>query len=64
MTHAEQLAAFVVRASYDDLSATARQQLKIRVLDALGCASVHLRENLFSWSVCRSTSSAGPDTVH
>src|SRR5215471_10964598 len=38
MTHAEQLAAFVVRASYDDLSAAARQQLKIRVLDALGCA--------------------------
>src|SRR5262249_13347169 len=38
MTRAEQLAAFVVRASYDDLSATARQQLKIRVLDALGCA--------------------------
>ncbi len=38
MTDAEQLAAFVVRASYDDLSEAARQQLKIRVLDALGCA--------------------------
>ncbi|MGH2403658.1 MAG: MmgE/PrpD family protein, partial [bacterium] len=38
MTHAEQLAAFVVRASYDDLSEAARQQLKIRVLDSLGCA--------------------------
>ena len=38
MTHAEQLAAFVVRASYDDLSEAARQQLKIRVLDGLGCA--------------------------
>ena len=38
MTQAEQLAAFVVQASYDDLSETARQQLKIRVLDALGCA--------------------------
>jgi 2-methylcitrate dehydratase len=38
MTHAEQLAAFVVRASYEDLSGTAREQLKIRVLDALGCA--------------------------
>ena len=37
-TQAEQLAQFVVRASYDDLSPTARQQLKIRVLDALGCA--------------------------
>lgn len=38
MTHAERLAAFVVRASYDDLSSAARSQLKIRVLDALGCA--------------------------
>jgi len=38
MTLSEQLAAFVVRASYDDLSADARRQLKIRVLDALGCA--------------------------
>jgi 2-methylcitrate dehydratase len=34
----EQLADFVVRASFDDLSIRARQQLKIRVLDALGCA--------------------------
>ena len=38
MKDAEQLAAFVVRASYDDLSEAARQQLKIRVLDGLGCA--------------------------
>jgi 2-methylcitrate dehydratase len=38
ITHAEQLAAFVVRASYDHLSETARHQLKIRVLDSLGCA--------------------------
>jgi 2-methylcitrate dehydratase len=38
MTHAEQLATFVTQASYDDLSAAARLQLKIRVLDALGCA--------------------------
>jgi 2-methylcitrate dehydratase len=38
MTHAEQLAAFVIRASYDDLSEAARQQLKIRILDSLGCA--------------------------
>lgn len=38
MTLVEQLASFVVRASYDDLSEIARQQLKIRVLDALGCA--------------------------
>ena len=38
MTDAEQLAAFVVRASYDDLSRDARQQLKIRILDGIGCA--------------------------
>ena len=38
MTQADQLAAFVRQASYDDLSEAARQQLKIRVLDALGCA--------------------------
>ncbi len=37
MTHAEQLAAFVARSSYDDLSDAARQHLKIRVLDSLGC---------------------------
>ncbi len=38
MTQAEQVAAFVARASYHDLSAEAVRQLKIRVLDALGCA--------------------------
>jgi 2-methylcitrate dehydratase len=38
MTQVEQLAKFVVRASYHDLSEAARQQLKIRILDALGCA--------------------------
>lgn len=38
MTHAERLAAFVVRASYEELSAAAREQLKLRVLDTLGCA--------------------------
>ncbi len=38
LTHAEQLAAFAARASYDDLSQAARQQLKIRVLDSLGCS--------------------------
>lgn len=38
MTLAEQMAALVVRATENDLSADARQQLKIRVLDALGCA--------------------------
>jgi 2-methylcitrate dehydratase len=38
MTQAEQLASFVCRSSYDDLSEAARLQLKIRILDALGCA--------------------------
>jgi 2-methylcitrate dehydratase len=38
MTQAEQLAKFVVQACYDDLSEAARSQLKIRILDALGCA--------------------------
>jgi 2-methylcitrate dehydratase len=38
MTQVEQLAAFVVRAKYEDLSDEARLQLKIRILDAMGCA--------------------------
>src|SRR5881398_1719390 len=38
MTIAERLAQFAVAASYDDLSEAAREQLKIRVLDALACA--------------------------
>ena len=38
MTEAQQLAEFVERASYDDISEEAREHLKIRVLDALGCA--------------------------
>jgi 2-methylcitrate dehydratase len=38
MTQAEQLAAFVESASCEALPEPARQQLKIRILDALGCA--------------------------
>jgi 2-methylcitrate dehydratase len=38
MTSAEKLALFVRRSAYEDLSDTAREQLKIRVLDSLGCA--------------------------
>lgn len=38
MTEGENLAGFVARSSYDDLSPSARLQLKMRVLDALGCA--------------------------
>lgn len=38
MTEVDRLAAFVVQAHYGTLSESARQQLKIRVLDTLGCA--------------------------
>src|SRR6185437_4953539 len=38
MTDVERLARFVVARSWDDLSDMARSELKIRVLDALGCA--------------------------
>lgn len=38
MTYAENLAQFVARSSFDSLSTPALLQLKIRVLDALGCA--------------------------
>jgi 2-methylcitrate dehydratase len=38
MTLVEQLAAFVVRVTYEDLSEESRHQLKIRIIDALGCA--------------------------
>jgi len=38
MTQVEQLADFVVRMKYEDLSEEACQQLKMRILDALGCA--------------------------
>ena len=37
MTLVERLARFATRASYDDLSEAAREQLKIRVLDGLAC---------------------------
>ena len=38
MTVAGQLARFVVTRSWEDLSEAARGELKIRVLDSLGCA--------------------------
>ena len=38
MTRVEQLAAFVARACYEDLSEDASRALKIHVLNALGCA--------------------------
>jgi 2-methylcitrate dehydratase len=45
MTEVEQMAKFVVRTAFDDLSKDARQQLKIRTLDALGCAIGALGED-------------------
>src|SRR4030066_2045801 len=38
LSRAEERAAFVERAGWDDLSPAAREALKIRVLDSLGCA--------------------------
>ncbi len=38
MTQVEQLAAFVQASSYERLSSDARAALKVRILDALGCA--------------------------
>src|SRR6185312_16019121 len=38
MTCAEKLATFVCRSAYEDLSDTAREQLKIRFLDSVACA--------------------------
>jgi 2-methylcitrate dehydratase len=38
MTDVERLARFVVTRAWDDISEAARRELKIRVLDALGCA--------------------------
>jgi 2-methylcitrate dehydratase len=38
LTAAQQLASFVVRMRYDDISPEARTQLKIHTLDAIGCA--------------------------
>jgi 2-methylcitrate dehydratase len=38
MTAVEGLAQFAVSASYEEISEAAREQLKIRILDALGCA--------------------------
>ncbi|NIP28103.1 MAG: MmgE/PrpD family protein, partial [Phycisphaerae bacterium] len=38
MTLVQELSQFVVKASFEDLSEAARQALKIRVLDSLGCA--------------------------
>lgn len=54
MTKSEELAAFVIRVSYEDMSDETRKQLKVRILDSLGCAIgalegepiLYIRENL------------------
>jgi 2-methylcitrate dehydratase len=38
MSCVDNLAAFVCRSAYEDLSASTRRQLKIRILDSIGCA--------------------------
>ena len=38
MTIVQQLARFATRVTWDELSGTAREQLRIRVLDSIGCA--------------------------
>lgn len=38
MTHAEALASFVVESCFDDLSEAAVRELKVRILDSMGCA--------------------------
>ena len=38
MTEVERLAAFAEGASWEKLSKEAREQLKVRIIDALGCA--------------------------
>ena len=43
MTLAQELASYVVRTSYEDLTETTREQLKIRILDSIGCAIGALR---------------------
>jgi|SRR5215472_12992992 len=48
MIKAEQLALFVVEASYDKLSEQTHEQLKIRILDALGCAIGVCREPIMA----------------
>src|SRR6056297_612137 len=38
MTRVQQLAQFVTGASFEDLSGEAERQLKVRILDSVGCA--------------------------
>ena len=49
MTQVEQLAQFVTDASYDALSETAREHLKIRILDSIACAIGSLGAEPVEW---------------
>ena len=51
MTHAEHLAEFVARASYENLSNAAVKELNIRILDVLGFAIGALREESLDFGV-------------
>ncbi|MDD5205773.1 MAG: MmgE/PrpD family protein [Desulfobacterales bacterium] len=46
MTKAQELAAYAVNVSYDEIQESVRQQLKIRIIDSLGCAVGALGEEL------------------
>jgi 2-methylcitrate dehydratase len=45
-TLSEELAGFVFNASYDDISGEARKQLKVRILDSIGCAIGAIKSEL------------------
>jgi len=55
ITLAEQLAAFVVRSRYEDLSVDAVQQLKIHTLDAIGCALGAMEAVPLNWTTSEAT---------
>ena len=44
-TQVEELASFVVKTSYQDLSTESKQQLKLHILDSLGCAIGALQDD-------------------
>jgi hypothetical protein len=58
-TMVERLAQFVCCAQFEEISEAAREQLKLRVLDSLGCALGALAASRSGWSVSRCRSSAG-----
>ena len=50
MTQVEELAEFIVNSSFEDISGFGVRELKIRVLDALGCA-IGALDNELIWSI-------------